>query len=114
MKGDIDRKILVEKILQTIAHDTAAERIYCGVIFLMAIHQCQKKSQETTEAYANRFEASVARYVHQKNNHIAQEDQRWALLLLQNARLSPDTRNSIMFQLTSGAALRQNTEPHRG
>lgn len=35
------------------------------------------------------------------------DDQKWTLRLLQNANFSPDTRNSVTFQLTASATMRK-------
>lgn len=110
LKGDVsdpNRSKLLEKILETIAHETASERIQREVALLNDIHQCKREKNEDPGMYANKFEARIAKYVHQKNTRSPSDDQQWALLLLQNADLTADTRNSITFQLTTGAAMRK-------
>lgn len=74
---------------------------------LSDIHSCKRDAHEDSETYANKFEARVSKYGHQKNTRSPLDDQQWALLLLQNANLTADTRNSITFQLTTGAAMRK-------
>lgn len=65
----------------------------------------KRGDNESMEMYVNRFDACVAKYVHQKDIRSAQDYQQWALLLIQNAKMTPDSRNSLTFQLTSGAAI---------
>lgn len=111
LKGDAndpDRKKLITQILNTIAAESASEKIQREVSLLNDIHQCTRQTNETPETYANRFDAKVATYVHQKSDKNSSSDQQWALLLIQNAKLTPDTRNSITFQLTTGAAMRKH------
>lgn len=110
LKGSSDdpnRVALIEKLLTAIAYETPSERIQREVAMLTDIHGCKRDEYEDTESYANKFEALVAKYVHQKNRRSPSDDQQWALLLLQNANLTADTLNSITFQLTAGAAMRK-------
>lgn len=111
LKGEIDdpdRSHLISQILSTIAAESASEKIQREVTMLNNIHQCNRHKNETPETFANRFDAKVAEYVHQRSDKHSSNDQQWALLMLQNANLTPDTLNSITFQLTTGAAMRKN------
>lgn len=100
---------MVTHILDTIESETASEKIQREVSLLNDIHQCSRTKKETPEAYANRFDAKVARYVPQRSDRNSYNDPQWALLLIQNANSSADTRHSLTFQLTTGAAMRKDT-----
>lgn len=70
-------------------------------------HHCQWQKNKSAQAYANNFEAKLARYVHQRNPKSQANDQKWALLVLKNDKLTGETRNAIKFQLTITASLRK-------
>lgn len=63
--------------------------------------------KECPEEYANRFDAKLDTYIHQKPFENDSNDQRWAIFLVQNANLTPDTTNSLTFQLNTGGAMRK-------
>lgn len=107
--NDPERIQLISRILDVIAAESASEKIQREVTLLNEIHQCRRQKNETPDTFANRFDGKVAEYVHQSNDKYSSNDQQWALLMLQNANLTPDTRNSITFQLTTGAAMRDGT-----
>lgn len=91
------RTELICSIISTIAQETPSEKIQREMNFLNDIHQCKRGANETTESYANKFEAKVAKYVHQKNVRNTTDDQQRALQLLKNGKLSTNTRNSVTF-----------------
>lgn len=102
---DADRSALVASIISLIATDSPTEKIQREVDLLSSIQTCKRKPTEAADIFANRFKASIARYVNQSTNSHQGEDQQWAVMLLRNAMLTPDTLNAITFQLTTGAAL---------
>lgn len=102
---DPDQTQLIAKVMNTIAHETPSEKIQREVNILNDIHQCKSGSNETTESYANKLE--VEKYVHHTNKITTTDDQKSAMLLIQDANLSPDTLNSVTFPLTAGAAIRK-------
>lgn len=110
LKGDADdpdRTKLLKKIFYTIAHEKASERIQREVGLLNDTHQCEHENSDDPGTYANKFEARIWKYVHQKNTRIPSYDNQWALLLLQNADPTSYTCNSITFHLKTGAEMRK-------
>lgn len=79
---DPDRTALIDKSISTIAHETPSQKIQREANLLSEIHQCCRNNDETTESYANRLEAKVANYIHQRNARYATDDRQWVLLLL--------------------------------
>lgn len=108
MNDEPDRTKLLHKVIETIAHETTSERIQREVGLLSDVLQCKPEKNEDPETYANKFGASIAKYIHQKNNRDPSDDHQWALLLHQNANQTAETRNSITFTLTKGAAMKKN------
>lgn len=66
MDNDENSSVLIERIICSIAQASPSERIQCEVELLNEIHQCIRVNNKATICYANRFEAKVANYVHQK------------------------------------------------
>lgn len=96
-KSDRLRSDLILRLVETISYETPHEKVQMEVNLLNNIHQCKRCVSDQTEAYANRFQRKVAQYVHQRNGSTSDDDQKWVLLLIHNAKSSVDTRNSITF-----------------
>lgn len=105
-KDDLDRSILVMTIIETVAKDSDTEKINREAKMLGKIKQCVRNKSETTEAFANRFDGGVARYITHTVNTDDRNGKQWAVLLIQNANLTPDTGNEGTFQLTTRAVVR--------
>lgn len=105
---DEDRTVLVTKIIDLMATESQTEQIQREVEMLSAIQECKRKSSEMPEVFANRYKACIARYINQSSASHQGDDQQWAVMLLRNAMLTPDTLNAITFQLTAGASRPKN------
>lgn len=101
---DPDRTELVEALLTLIATETPTEKVQREVEMLNEIQTCKRRPSETADVFANRYKACIARYVNQTTVSSPGSDKQWAVMLLRNAMLSPDTLNAITFQLTTGAS----------
>lgn len=98
---DPTRTELVEVILEIIAKDLPTETVQREVSLLRDIHSCIRKSDETPTCYANRFYSLVARYSIQTGDLDKSINRQFAVLMIENARLSNDTRSSLIFKLTT-------------
>lgn len=90
--------------------DSPTEKINREFHMLSAITICTRRQNESTNSYANRFDRAVAKYVPHTGNADELEGEQCATLLLENAKLTADTRKSISFQLATSAAVRRQAE----
>lgn len=115
LRGDEDgpqRFRLIEQIINAIAYEPATENIQREVNMLNDIQQCGRENKEPMEVYTNKFDANLSRYIDQKKTRTPTEDQKWELLLLQNGKLTPDSKKALTFQLTTMAAMRNENVKH--
>lgn len=63
----------------------------------------QWKHMRTDSRHASQISTS-------NNVRSPSDDQKWALLLIQNANLSADPRNAVLFQLTTTASMRKQPD----
>lgn len=71
------------------------------VELLSNIQLCQRNSNETVPVYVNRFRSTMAIYVNQTAELSNFEDRQFAIILLQNAKLSSNNMNAVTFQLSA-------------
>ena len=105
-QDDVSRNKMVEKILNTIAKDTPTEKVKREVDLLTEIQSCQRTSDESPSTFAVRFSSAVAAYANQTVELNENTSRQFAVLMLRNANLSPDTLNSLLFQLTTNITRR--------
>lgn len=110
-EGDQDRAGLIRSIVDLIATDSPTEKIHREVEMLSAIQTCKRRPSESPDVFANRYKCCVARYINQSSVTHPGDDQQWAVMLLRNAMLTPDTLNAITFQLTAGAVTNKKRSP---
>lgn len=95
------RTKIIDQILGTIVHESPTEKIQRDVPLLKEIYQCKRTTNETMAMYANKFDSNVAAYIQQYKTRSPSEDQNCALLILRKTRLTADSINSLIFQLTT-------------
>lgn len=103
--------MLVASILDLIATESRTVKIQSEVELLSAFQSCKKKPSDTADVFANIFKTCIARYINHSTVSSQGSDQQWAVRLLRNALLTPDTLNAIPFQLTTGAVESKNRHP---
>lgn len=98
---DHRREKLVEKIIDIIARESSTELIKTEVDVVTEVHFCERWKGETASEFVNRFNGALARYTNQAGSQSELPDLQFATLLIRNAKMSPDTTKSIVFQLTA-------------
>ena len=99
--GDGTIQRMVEKIINVISKDTPSERVRREAELLSNIQTCVRNESETPEQFANRFNAAVARFSNQTGTPSRKESNHFAVVLIRNAKLTPDSLNALTFQLTT-------------
>lgn len=74
------------------------------VEMLRAKQNGKRREKEAPEVFATRYQASFAHYVNQSSVSHHGDDKQWAIMLLRNATLTPDTLKSVTFQLITGSS----------
>ena len=97
---DLSRELLVESIIDVIAKQSTTELVRMEVDLLSDIQKCIRKQGESPHNCANRFAGTVARYVNQTTKLTELSSRQFAVTMLRNAKLTPDTLNGLIFQLT--------------
>lgn len=110
-EDDENRTELVAKIMSILATESPTEKIQREVELVSDIQSCKRKPSESPDVFATRYKTCVARYVNQSTAANRGDDQQWAVMLLRNAMLTPDTLNAITFQLTAGATSANRKSP---
>lgn len=105
-----DRTEPFQAILALIAKESPKYNIHCELKIITAIPTCKLKHSETPDVFAIRYKACVARYINQSTTAHSVDYRQWEVKLLRNAMLTPDTLNSITFQVTANVSL--NTTRH--
>lgn len=102
-ESDPTRVNLVTAILDIVAKDTPNEAVMREVDLLSAIQKCQRSNTESAPDYVSRFSGAVAEYVNQTNELNQFANRQFSILMLRNARLTPNTMNAVTFQLGTTA-----------
>ena len=105
-KNDPTREALVEQIINIIAKDSTTELMRMEVELLNNIQTCVRRTGESPHMFANRYTGTVARYVNQTSELTELTSRQFAVTMLRNAKLTPDTLNSLMFQLTTKISIK--------
>lgn len=104
-EDDEDRTNLVESIINIIAKESPTDKLRQEVELLTAIHNCERESKESPAEYVVRFNSALARYANQSGSIDQRASRQFATLMIKNAKLSPDTLNSVMFQLSTQSSI---------
>lgn len=111
-RADDPKRIkLVDEVLAVIAKETASEKVRKEVELLTEIHKCERRQNEDTSEFANRFTGAVARYANHMGGMSSKDSRQFAVLMVRNAMLSADTLNALTFQLTTSAG-KHNPKAH--
>lgn len=94
------RSKLTEQTLKVIAKESETDHIKKEVELLSEIPTVQRNTGETPSKYVVRFNRVIAKYANHSGVIGYKDNRQFAILMLKNANLSPDTINSVMFQLT--------------
>lgn len=68
----------------------------------MAVYRTGMRAHKV---FVNRFDGAVGKYINHTGNTDDQNGEQWAVLLIKNANLTPDTRKAVTFQLTTRAVV---------
>lgn len=90
-----------------IADDTPTEILQREVELLRDIHPCIQSDRESSSSYSNRFCGVVARYGVQTVELDSVISHQFAVLMIQNTKLSSDTRSSLIVKFMTESALSQ-------
>lgn len=102
-KDDENRSKMVEVIIDTIARDTPNEAVVREVDLLSNIQQCQRSGTETVPDFVCRYRSAIAKYVNQTAELNGFADRQFAIIMLRKAKISSNTMNTVVFQLTTNA-----------
>lgn len=89
--------ILVENILEVIAIDSASWSVKREVDLLTNIYTSTRQEFEPADDFVVKFTSAVTSYANQTLPLNGPTNRQLAILMLRNAKLSPDTMNSIIF-----------------
>lgn len=95
---------VVEKIISIIARGTSTEILRREADLLRAIHTCVRHEHETPSSFVNCLSGAVAQYAIQTGEFGKSMGRQLAVPMIDNARLSDDTRSSLIFKLTTESA----------
>lgn len=98
---DPSRSSLVETVIDIIAKDLPTEIVQREVDLLRNIHLCTQKHDVAPATFANGVSSMVARYSVRIRELDGFNDRQFAVLIIQNANLSNDTRSSLIFMITT-------------
>lgn len=105
---DPSRTNLFESIIEIITRDAPSEMIKREIDLLTEIYSCTRTNGEKPLMYATRFSSTLTQYINVTGPTDDRSSHQFAALLLQNSNLTPDTFNSVMFQISAMAARRLN------
>lgn len=107
----INQKDVVEKIIDLVAKDSVTDGVRRLVKMTQNVHGCRREKSETFEAYAERFRGLAQMYLnHCRSRDTNQDSQNFAMLLLENARLTTSTFNNIVSILIADAKNKSDTQ----
>ena len=99
-----DQNSILEKILNIVAKDSAVDTIKIMVRLNKEIHGCILTKDETISTYMERFSRPAQAYLNLVNaNQDGANSQKFAIVLLVNARVPTQTFNNLLSSLVSTA-----------
>lgn len=104
-ENDPNRTKLVEEVLSVIAKETPTDKLRKEVDLLDTIHKCSRANGQTPSEYVVAFNGALARYVNETGAVDEKTSRQFSTLMIKNACLPADTLNSLMFQLSTQAAM---------
>lgn len=98
---DPTRHKLAESILDVLVKESQTDLIQGKVEALSAIIACIRKDGEAPSEYESRFTGKIAIYVNLTGALTATTSRQFPIVILRNEKLSNNTVNAVMYQLTS-------------
>ena len=95
---------MIKVVMNEVAADTPTDNIKRLLRYMQQIHNCKRKDGEEPEIFARRFQGIASQYLVSCNRkHGKQDDQLFAMVLLENAGLPDYTLDNIVLQLIASA-----------
>ena len=94
----------VEKILNLVAKETTTDRVKRLIRMTKEVHECKRGAKESFAEYAVKFESLSRAYLSiAKARPDSQDEQNFAIMAIENAKLPIATYNAIISNLVSHA-----------
>jgi len=101
-EGNEAQNVFIDAIIEILASDSPTDGVKRLARMMKDIYNCKRKSSEDPSAFAWRLEGLVSLYLNHCYKETAEQDtQVFAMVLLENANLSPITQDNLILQLTT-------------
>ena len=108
VEDEAQQDAMLKILLNEIAADTPTDGIKRLLRYMQNIHACKRKEDEEPEAFAKRFQGVASQYLASCHNNNQQNNELFAMVLLENAALPDHTLDNIVLQLIATAKERNN------
>lgn len=98
---DPNRTHLVQTIIDLISKESINDKVARQVQLLADIQNCKRRTGEPPSDFSERFMSAVARYCVYTGALNESESRQFAVMMIKNAMLSPETQANFIIQLTS-------------